>query len=148
VSVPVLRLLPLGLLALAAHACAPAGQASGGPQRPPAASAPADTGRVYPIGEVGTPPEFANLRDVIRWMTRNHPPLLRDAGRGGTVVLMVQVGRDGRVRGSRLLRSSGDAQMDAAATRAAAILRGRPAHVEDTPVAVEVEIPFEFGIGP
>lgn len=143
-----LRAASLALLALAAYACAPARRPSGVPQQPPAAFAPADTSRVYLVGEVGTPPEFINLRDVIRWMTRNHPPLLRDAGRGGTVVLMVQVGRDGRVRSSRVLRSSGEAQMDAAATRAAANLRGRPAHVGDTPVTVEVEIPFEFGIGP
>lgn len=157
-SRPVLRVRPLVLLALAA--CAPASRTGQPPVAPSAEStestestapkplAVVDSLRVYSLGQVTTPPTFTNVRDIVRQMQRNHPPLLRDAGRGGTVVLMVQMGRDGQVQGIRVLRSSGEGSVDTVATRTAARLRGRPARIGDTRVAVEVEVPFEFGVGP
>lgn len=141
-----IRALAPALLALAASACAAVDPSPAVPA-PPAAVV-ADTSRVYTVDQVTTPPVFTNVPDVVRQMARNHPPLMRDAARGGTVVLMVHVGRDGRVRGARVHRSSGDAGMDETAVRVASRLRGRAARIGDTPVAVEVEIPLDFGIGP
>jgi TonB family protein len=126
-------------------ACAPGRTAA---PAPPSTEAVADSARVWTMAQVTTPPSFINVPDVARMMARNHPPVMRDASRGGTVVLLVRVGRDGIVRDTRVLRSSGDAQMDAMAVRVAGRLRARPARIGDTRVAVEVEIPFEFGIGP
>lgn len=136
------------LLGAAAYACAPARAPAALPAARSAATALADTARIYPVHDVDERPEIVNLPDVVTMMARNHPPLLRDAGRGGTVVMGVQLGRDGQVRSARVLRSSGDEQMDALATRAALRLRARPARIGDVAVAVEVEIPFEFGVGP
>jgi TonB family protein len=144
-SAPILRALTVALAGLAC-ACAPPRTTP--PVTEPAPAALADTLRVYAIGEVSTPPSFTNLPDAVRHMARNHPPLMRDAARGGLVVLVLQVGRDGRVRNARVTRSSGEAAMDETAVRVASRLRARPARVGDTPVSVEVEIPFEFGVGP
>ena len=147
-NAPVLRFILPVLLGAVAGSCAPAGPPGAVPGARSGESALADTSRIHLLSEVGTPPEFVNLADVVRMMTRNHPPLLRDTGRGGTVVMGVHLGRNGRVRSARVLRSSGDEQMDALAMRAAVRLRARPARIEDVAVAVEVEIPFEFGVGP
>jgi TonB family protein len=146
-SVRPVRAVPIALVALVAYGCAPA-RPTATTAELPAVVAAVDSLRMYRIDEVSSPPAFVNLSDVVRMMTRNHPPLLRDEARGGTVVLVLQVGRNGTVQSCRVLRSSGEASMDQAAVRAASRLRAHPARVGTTAVAVEVEIPFEFGVGP
>ena len=147
-SIRTFRVWPLALLPLIVAGCGSIHGTGSAPEGRPAAAAPADTLRVYTLWEGSTPPSLTNVSDAVRLMARNHPPRLREASRGGTVVLMVELGRDGRVRSTRIHQSSGDGGMDTAALRAAPRLRGTAARVGGTPVAVELEIPFDIGVGP
>jgi periplasmic protein TonB len=75
---------------------------------------------------------------------RNYPPTLRDAGMGGTVVIWFFVDEHGRVARLQLSRTSGICELDVAGMNIASIMRFSPAGLNDTPVAVWVEIPIVF----
>ena len=87
----------------------------------------------YPFtGQVsGTPytqePRLANPEEVARALQRAYPPLLRDAGIGGTVVLWLYVNEEGRVVKVQVNRSSGYAALDEAALSLAPMMVFTPA---------------------
>lgn len=89
-------------------------------------------------------PELMNIRDVERALVRNYPPLLRDAGIGGTTVLWFFIDERGQVVRTTLHTSSGYQALDEAADKVAEIMRFSPAKNRDKIVQVWVEIPIVF----
>jgi periplasmic protein TonB len=77
-------------------------------------------------------------------LVRNYPPLLRDAGIGGTPVVWFLIDEDGRVLRTQLSRPSGYAALDEAALAVARMMRFSPALNRDRRVQVWVEIPIVF----
>jgi periplasmic protein TonB len=89
-------------------------------------------------------PELRNQPEVQRALVRNYPPLLRDAGIGGTPVVWFLIDEDGRVVRTQLSRPSGYAALDEAALAVAQVMRFSPALNRDRRVQVWVEIPIVF----
>jgi TonB family protein len=89
-------------------------------------------------------PELMNIRDVERALVRNYPPLLRDAGIGGTTTLWFFIDERGNVVRTQLHTSSGYAALDEAASKVADVMRFSPAKNRDKIVQVWVEIPIVF----
>ena len=105
---------------------------------------PPDEG-VYDISAVEVKPELSNRSDVGRALERNYPPLLRDAGVGGTVMLSFRVNEDGRVDPTSItVVSSDNEQFSDAAKKVVERMRFRPAKVNDRPVKVLVQLPVTF----
>jgi TonB family protein len=101
-------------------------------------------------GPVFTPmtvrPTLTNAREVQRALMDHYPPLLRDAGIGGTVHVWFFLDDEGVVRQARLYRSSGYDALDQAALRVAHIMRFSAAYLRDERVPVWVALPITFEI--
>jgi len=89
-------------------------------------------------------PEIRNRNQVMTAMERAYPPILRDAGIGGTVVVWFYVSDEGVVWDRRVSQSSGQAQFDAAALAVAGVIQFTPAMNGSEPVAVWIEVPITF----
>jgi TonB family protein len=89
-------------------------------------------------------PELANQAEVARALAAAYPPLLRDAGIGGTAQLWFLIDEDGAVVKSQLARSSGQEPIDQAALAVAEGMRFHPARNRDDEVMVWVQIPVTF----
>jgi periplasmic protein TonB len=89
-------------------------------------------------------PELQNQRELENLLRRHYPPMLRDAGVGGTPVLWFFIDTNGGVLQARLHTSSGYPQLDEAALRIAPQMRFSPALNRDRRVQVWVEIPIVF----
>jgi protein TonB len=73
-----------------------------------------------------------------------YPDQARALGQQGTVILLLQVGPDGRVTGLVVEQSSGSPTLDLAARRAALEWRFRPATQDGQPVAGQIRAPVTF----
>ena len=91
-------------------------------------------------------PALRNGNEVAQALRRYYPPLLRDAGIGGTVMVLFWIDEEGRVVRHQIGRSSGYPNMDEAATQVADIMRFSPALNRDRPVRVVVQIPITFRV--
>jgi periplasmic protein TonB len=112
---------------------------------PPTASAGAeDISRAPTFTPMTVRPELKNQGDVQRALVRNYPPLLRDAGIGGTPVVWFFIDENGRVLRTQLSKSSGYDALDAAAIQIANMMEFSPALNRDKRVQVWVEIPIVF----
>ena len=89
-------------------------------------------------------PNLKNPDEVLRALQSEYPPLLRDAGIGGTVGVWFLIDRTGEVRRTQLQESSGREALDEAALRVAETLQFTPAYNRDEPVPVWVAIPITF----
>jgi TonB family protein len=110
----------------------------GGPPPPPEDS-------TFELSAVETQPELLNRDEIAAAISRNYPPLLRDAGVTGSVTLRMRLGSDGVVDAGtiKVVESSHDAFSQAAAN-VASRLRFRPARVKGKPVPVWVTLPVTF----
>ncbi len=101
-------------------------------------------------GPVFTPmtvrPEIRNRSEVQAALMREYPPILRDAGIGGTVVVWFFITEDGVVQDKRVSRSSGQVQFDEAALEVADVFRFSPALNRDHRVQVWIEVPITFQV--
>lgn len=79
------------------------------------------------VDDVAAAPRLLNGDEVTAAIDAEYPDQLRDAGIGGVVRLSLLVGRDGVPTDMRLLQTSGNAELDRAATRVARVLRFEPA---------------------
>jgi periplasmic protein TonB len=112
---------------------------------PPATSGAADDLAAGPrFVPMTVRPELLNQRDLERLLQRHYPPMLQQAGVGGTPVLWFFIDTDGRVLQARLHTSSGHSQLDEAALRIAPEMRFTPAMNRDRRIQVWVEIPINF----
>ncbi|HEY8468492.1 MAG TPA: TonB family protein [Longimicrobiales bacterium] len=101
-------------------------------------------------GPVVTPytvaPELKNRDEVQRALSRYYPPLLRDAGIGGTVLVWLLIDEEGQVRKYQVKESSGHTALDDAALKVADIMRFSPALNRDRKVPVWVALPITFTV--
>jgi periplasmic protein TonB len=112
------------------------------PLPPPPAPRAAPEGAVVPAQVL---PELRNAEEVARALVANYPPLLRDAGIGGTATVWLFIGEDGRVLRTQMARSSGHEALDNAALNVAALMRFRPFVRAGQPGTGWVELPVVFG---
>jgi periplasmic protein TonB len=91
-------------------------------------------------------PEIKNVPEVIRAMEREYPPILRDAGIGGRVVVWFFIDEEGRVQDFRISTSSGHSALDDAAIKVASVYRFTPALNRDQKVKVWVQFPITFEV--
>jgi protein TonB len=89
-------------------------------------------------------PELRNQDEVARALQRNYPPLLRDAGIGGTTIMWFFIDEKGAVIRTQLFKASGHDALDEAAVKIASIMRFSPALNRDKAVQVWVQIPITF----
>ncbi len=92
-------------------------------------------------------PEIRNRREVEAALMRLYPPLLRNAGIGGQVVVWFFISKEGTVLDRRVSQSSGNAQLDEAALKVAGIFRFTPALNRDRIVQVWIRFPIKFQVG-
>ena len=99
-------------------------------------------------GPVFTPytvrPDYTNGDEIRRALEREYPPLLRDAGIGGTVQIWFFIDESGKVQEAALNESSGNEAMDQAALRVAPVFEFTPALNGDKAVPVWVSLPITF----
>ena len=91
-------------------------------------------------------PSILNRTDVMRAMEREYPPLLRDAGIGGTVKVYFFIDENGRVGDRRIDESSGHQALDDAAMAVAEIYQFSPALNRDKKVPVWVSFSITFQV--
>jgi len=89
-------------------------------------------------------PSIVNREAVIDAMAREYPPLLREAGVGGTVRVYFFIDADGIVQDFRIDESSGHPAIDDAALEVADVFRFSPAMNRDERVPVWVSFPITF----
>ncbi len=101
-------------------------------------------------GPVFTPytvgPEITNRLEVQRALESEYPPLLRDAGIGGTTKIWFFIDEQGQVRATRIAESSGSDPLDDAALEVAGMISFTPAKNRDKPVPVWVSFPITFQV--
>ena len=113
---------------------------------PPDNSGEADLGAAPTFTPYTVAPDLINRSDVSRALEREYPPLLRDAGIGGTARVWFFIDEDGRVQDRRLDESSGHAQLDEAAMEVASLMRFTAALNRDKKVPVWVAFPITFQV--
>ncbi len=91
-------------------------------------------------------PEIINRGAVQAALMREYPPILRDAGIGGTVEVWFFISEEGRVLDSRVSVTSGQVQFDEAALRVADVIRFSPALNRDQRVQVWIQLPITFQV--
>lgn len=91
-------------------------------------------------------PRITNRTDVIAAMSRAYPPLLRDAGVGGTVRVYFFINERGVAEQVRLDESSGHEALDEAALNVAGVYSFEPALNNEKPVPVWVSFPITFQV--
>ena len=91
-------------------------------------------------------PSIQNRQEVVRAMEREYPPLLRDAGIGGTVRVFFFIDENGQVQDYRIDQSSGHQALDDAALAVADVYRFTAALNRDKKVPVWVSFPITFQV--
>ena len=91
-------------------------------------------------------PSILNRQEVVRSMEREYPPLLRDAGIGGTVRVFFFIDEEGAVQDYRIDESSGHQALDDAALAVADVYRFSAALNRDKKVPVWVSFPITFQV--
>lgn len=90
------------------------------------------------------PPRLENAPETTRALQELYPPLLRDAGIGGTANLWFLIDETGRVMRVRVNKSSGREELDAAALKVAERMEFTPARNGDEPVTVWIALDLTF----
>jgi bla regulator protein blaR1 len=114
-----------------------------GPETAPLADrAPLSDGPTFTPFEVE--PEIRNASEVRQALQAEYPPILRDAGVGGVVLVYFFIDKEGVVADARVEQSSGHQALDQAAVRVARQFLFSPALNRGEPVPVWVQIPIRF----
>ena len=113
---------------------------------PPVVSSGADSTDAFTYVPYDVPPAITNMAQVQRALEREYPPVLRDSGIEGEVLVWFRVDETGRVIDRRVERSSGHTQFDEAALAVADLMEFSPAQNRDRPVAVGVVFPIRFQV--
>ena len=118
----------------------------------PGQAEPRETGREdvagLQAGPVFTPmtvrPDILNRRELQQALMTLYPPILRDAGVGGTVVVWFFISEEGTVLDRRISESSGHLPLDEAALQVADVFRFSPALNREQIVPVWIQLPITF----
>ena len=92
------------------------------------------------------PPSIVNREELVAAMMEEYPPLLRDAGIGGTVIVYFFIHENGDVGDVRIHESSGHEALDRAALNVAHLYRFEPARNQGERVPVWVQFPITFQV--
>jgi periplasmic protein TonB len=104
------------------------------------------TGTISIPGSDDTPVPFEaveKLPEIITRVAPEYPPLAVRAGIEGRVVVKMLIGKDGHVREVAVLQSTADCLNDAALGAARGFLF-TPAYMNNGPVTVWINVPFNF----
>ena len=93
-----------------------------------------------------TKPEYTNADEIRAALEREYPPLLRDAGVGGTTVIWFFINERGEVENERIATTSGSDALDEAALRVAPVFRFTPAENRGEAVPAWVQLPITFTV--
>ncbi len=100
------------------------------------------------VGPTFTPfterPELKDKEAVAKALESYYPPLLRDAGIGGTAQVWFYISETGKVEEVQLKETSGHKALDQAALKVAKSMAFTPARNKGKPVPVWVSIPLVF----
>ncbi len=99
---------------------------------------------IAPASHAGPPYVDATLPQVIRKVPAAYPPAARRDRIEGTVVVQALVGKEGRVRETKITHSV--PALDAAAVRSVRRFVFKPAVSNGKPVAVWVAVPVRFSL--
>jgi periplasmic protein TonB len=88
----------------------------------------------------------AGRNTIMRFLERNYPPALRDAGIAGRVVLWVFIDEAGAVQNTRVTESSGYPQFDQLAQQAVRQVAFSPAMNRDQRVPVWIQLPVQYQV--
>jgi len=91
-------------------------------------------------------PLLRNRGVLLRELQDRYPPMLREAGIGGTVRLYVYISETGEVEKTVLQRSSGQPILDRAAEEVARKAEFTPALNREEPVGVWILLPMSFDV--
>lgn len=91
-------------------------------------------------------PSILNRQEVIDAMQAEYPPLLKEAGIGGTVRMYFFISESGVVEDIRIDQSAGHPALDDAAIAVAGVYRFSPALNRDDKVPVWVSFPITFQV--
>jgi TonB family protein len=91
-------------------------------------------------------PSVQNRDQIVEALEAEYPPLLRDAGIGGTVRVMMFIDKDGQVTNTRIDESSGHEALDNAALRVARAFDFSSALNHDEPVGAWIAFPITFAV--
>jgi periplasmic protein TonB len=110
----------------------------------PKGTSPDDIDRVPFVTPMDVKPKLLNQSDVERLVSRNYPPLMRDAGITGKTTVWIRVGEDGKPTSWLVKKGSGYDALDSAAVRVAPDLRFTPAQNlgRSIPVWITLDIVF------
>jgi len=89
-------------------------------------------------------PDVKNRAEVQRALEREYPPLLRDAGIGGQVMVWFFIDEQGAVQNTLVNQSSGHKALDDAALKVAEVIEFTPALNRDKRVPVWISLPITF----
>ena len=89
-------------------------------------------------------PDITNRSEVARALEREYPPLLRDAGIGGTVNVWFFIDETGVVQQTQVNTTSGHASLDEAALAVANVFKFTPALNRDKQVPVWISLDITF----
>ena len=116
------------------------------PPPPDKSAAEADISKTPTFTPYTVSPDLINRPEVASALQKEYPPVLRDAGIGGTARIWFFIDENGRVQDTRLQQSSGHAQLDEAALRVADLMRFTAALNRDQKVPVWVTFPITFEV--
>jgi TonB family protein len=111
----------------------------------PGALAVADTADGYELTAVEELPRAINSSEFGRALARAYPPLLRDRGTDGTVMVRFRIEVDGTTSNASVVHSTHRAFIEPTMS-ALAVLRFTPAEVKGRPVRVWVEQPIYWTV--
>lgn len=89
-------------------------------------------------------PDLLNPSEVREALQREYPPLLKDAGIGGTATVWFLLSAEGVVEETRINESTGHEPLDAAALRVADVFRFSPGSLEGDGVPVWISLAITF----
>lgn len=89
-------------------------------------------------------PELTNREEVRRLLVEAYPPLLKQAGIGGQILVWEHVDHTGQVISARIDQGSGQPPLDSAAIYVARQMKFTPARNGSTPVDAWIKLPIIF----
>ena len=113
---------------------------------PPTNDAEADLSAAPVFTPMTVRPEIRNRSEVQAALMREYPPILRDAGIGGTAIVWFFISEEGRVLDSRVDVSSGHLPLDEAALKVADVFVFSPAVNREQIVQVWIQLPITFQV--
>lgn len=114
------------------------------PPPPKAAAAEKDLSSTPVFTPMTVRPTLKNSAEVMAALSKYYPPLLKDAGIGGSVLVWFFIDEEGRVVRTQIHRTSGYDAFDNAALRVAELMEFTPAYNREMKVRVWVSIPITF----